>query len=812
VRPPQGLFGWLAALVLVGGAYVVAGKLGLSLAFFHVSASPVWPPTGIAIAALLLLGMRVWPAIFVGAFVVNVTTAGSVATSIGIAAGNTLEGMAAAALTNRFAGGRRVFERLRGVFLFTALAGALSAGLSATVGVTTLTLAGYADRSQYGAVWLTWWLGDVGGALVLAPLLVLWAAGSGLVWTWKRAWEAAALGLAVLFAGLMVFTGIGPEAIRNQPIAFMTVPLPLWAAFRFGPREAATAMVLLSTIAIWGTLEGVGQFAVGDPNRSLLLLQAFLATVSVTTLAAAAVVAERRRAQHALHGSELAYRELFASNPHPMWIVDAETQRFLAVNEAAVHKYGYGRGELLGMRDRDLHTGGNGEARHLAKDGRLFDVEITAHPIRFQNRPASLVLAYDITDRLRGEEERRRLLEGEQTARQEAEQANLAKDSFLAILSHELRTPLTAILGWARMLQGGKLGPTQVTHALETIERNVRRQTQLINDLLDISRIVSGKLSLNSHRVDLAPIVEESVETLRREGEGKHLQLHTHVEPGVGRVFGDPVRLHQVIVNLVANAVKFTPDGGHVEVVLRQIDDQACVVVRDSGKGIAPELLPHIFERFRQADTSLTRRHGGLGLGLAIVRELVHLHGGTVAAESPGDGRGASFQVRLPLAGVTEGVALGPRAGRSAADARSGTAPSLIGARVLIVDDDPDTLDLLATTLGVRQAGAIVATARSVLEGLKAFERLGPDLVVTDLAMPEQDGYVLLREVQARAESQGRTIPIVAITAHAGAGDRERALAAGFAAYLSKPLEPTELVRVLTRAAAQAKAAGPDPA
>jgi signal transduction histidine kinase/CheY-like chemotaxis protein len=790
--------GRLAALVLVGGGYFVAGKIGLALAFFHVSASPVWPPTGIAIATLLLLGTRMWPAILAGAFLVNITTAGSAATSLGIAAGNTLEALVAASFVNRFAGGRQVFERPRGVFKFAALAGAVSAAVSATIGVTTLTLGGYAERSAYGAIWLTWWLGDAAGALVVAPLLVLWAAGARLPWTGRRALEAGALVLCLVVVALVVFTAIGPAPLTNQPLAFTTISPLLWAAFRFGPREAATATAILSAIAIEGTLRGVGPFAVGDPNRSLLLLQAFLATVSVMTLAVAAVVTERRRVQHALHGSELAYRQMFESNPHPMWIVDSETGRFLAVNDAAVDKYGYARAELLAMAERDIDSGRPGSVRHLTKDGRFVDVEITAHAITFSDRSASLVLAYDITDRRRGEEERRRLLEREQAARREAEEANVAKDTFLATLSHELRTPLTAILGWARMLQGGQLASAQVAHALETIERNVRRQTQLINDLLDISRIVTGKLGLDSHRVDLVPVVEDAVETLRRDAEAKQLQLRTALEFQAASVWGDPVRLHQVVVNLVSNALKFTPDGGQVDVLLERLDDHALLIVRDSGKGIPPEALPHIFDRFRQADSSLTRRHGGLGLGLAIVRELVHLHGGTVEAESLGEGRGASFRVRLPLAGTPEP----PGPSRPADATRLGAStPRLLGMRVLVVDDDADTLDLLSATLGPMHAGATVMMARSVREGLKAFDLMAPDVVVTDLAMPEKDGYALLREVQARGRARDMATPVVAITAHAGADDRERALAAGFAAYLPKPLEPAQLVRLLARAA-----------
>ncbi len=794
--------GRLAVLVLVGGGYFVAGKLGLAVAFFHASASPVWPSTGIAIAALLLLGTRVWPAILASAFLVNITTAGSVATSLGIAAGNTLEGLVAVSLVNRFASGREAFERPRDVFKFAALAGMVSAALSATIGVSALTLGGYAARGEYGAIWLTWWLGDAAGALVVAPLLVLWAAGVPRRWTGRRAIEASVLVLSLVVVALVVFTAIGPAALTNKPVAFVTIPFLLWAAYRFGPREAATATAILSAIAIGGTLGKLGPFAVGDPNQSLLLLQAFLATVSVMTLAVAAGVTERRRVQHALHGSELAYRQMFESNPHPMWIVDSETARFLAVNDAVVDKYGYARAELLAMTERDLDAGRPGSVRHLTKDGRLVDVEITAHAITFADKPAALVLAYDITDRRRGEEERRRLLEREQAARREAEEANLAKDTFLATLSHELRTPLTAILGWARMLQGGQLGSAQVRHALETIERNVRRQTQLINDLLDISRIVTGKLGLDSHRVDLVPVIEEAVETLRREAEGKRLQLRTRLEPLGASVWGDPVRLHQVVVNLVSNSLKFTPDGGQVEVRLEQVDDHALLTVTDNGKGIAPEELPHIFDRFRQADSSLTRRHGGLGLGLAIVRELVHLHGGTVDATSVGEGRGARFRVRLPLAGRPGATPELPGVRRDVDATRLGrSTPSLLGMRVLVVDDDADTLDLLASALGPLHAGATVMTARSVLEGLEAFDLMVPDVVVTDLAMPGSDGYALLREIQARGRARDMATPVVAITAHAGADDRERALAAGFAAYLPKPLEPAQLVPLLARAA-----------
>ncbi|PYO86437.1 MAG: hypothetical protein DMD37_06805 [Gemmatimonadetes bacterium] len=282
---------------VLAAVYFVAGKLGLRLAFVHVSATAVWPPTGIAIAAFLILGLRAWPAILAGAFLVNLTTAGSLATSIGLGIGNTLEGVVGAYLVNRFAGGRNAFERAPDVFKFALVAAMLSTTVSATVGVTTLAVSGYANWADYGSIWLTWWLGDVAGDLVVAPVVLLWSARPRVRWHRSQALEAAALFLALVICGELVFGGLYPSDVKHYPLEFATVPLLLWAAFRFGPRETATAILLLSGLAIWGTLEGYGPFAQRTQNESLLLLQAFVAVVSVSTLTLAAVVAERRRVE-----------------------------------------------------------------------------------------------------------------------------------------------------------------------------------------------------------------------------------------------------------------------------------------------------------------------------------------------------------------------------------------------------------------------------------------------------------------------------------------------------------------------------------
>ena len=406
-----------------------------------------------------------------------------------------------------------------------------------------------------------------------------------------------------------------------------------------------------------------------------------------------------------------------------------------------------------------------------------------------------LRLAEDLAGRIALAIDNARLYRQAQRARVEAEGANRAKDEFLAVLSHELRTPLTSMLGWLRLLRGGQLPGDKAAQALEVIERNTRTQAQLINDLLDVSRIVAGKLQLELYPVDLAPILEESVELSRAEAEGKGVKVELLVDPRAGFVLGDPLRLGQIAANLVTNAVKFTPEGGHVRVGLARDGEYAVLTVADTGIGIEADVLPRIFDRFRQADSTITRRHGGLGLGLAIVRHLTELHAGTVSAESPGRGQGATFTVRLPLAGHVG------RRGRGVPAAPDAAASSqrLVGVRVLIAEDHPDTADLMRTVLEAH--GAAVRVADSLATALEALA--GTDVLVSDIGMPDGDGYELLRRLGDVARASGRApVPAVAVTAFAGADDRDRAIAAGFQDFVAKPIEPAVLVAAIARAAA----------
>ncbi|MBV9867670.1 MAG: PAS domain S-box protein [Abitibacteriaceae bacterium] len=410
----------------------------------------------------------------------------------------------------------------------------------------------------------------------------------------------------------------------------------------------------------------------------------------------------------------------------------------------------------------------------------------------------------DISSRKQAEAERESSLIREQEARREAEAANRAKDEFLATLSHELRTPLNAILGWSRLLASGHLSATEAEAALKTIDRNAQAQAQLIEDILDVSRIVSGKLRLESRPVDLASVIEAAVDTARPAAEAKQIRLRRVVEASAITVLGDANRLQQVVWNLLSNAIKFTPQGGQVQVQLEREDAQAQIIVTDTGQGISAEFLPHVFDRFRQANSTSTRTHGGLGLGLAIVRHLVELHGGRALVDSPGLGKGSTFTVKLPLAVINQPANApvdGPER-RSNKREKPGffCPPALADLQVLIVDDEADSRDLLVSVLA--QCGAKVQAVSSVAEAMQAVEQSPPDMIVSDIGMPNEDGYSFISKLRALPPERGGRTPAVALTAYARVEDRMRVLGAGFQMHVPKPVEPAELVAVLASLAA----------
>ncbi|HZS49502.1 MAG TPA: response regulator [Bryobacterales bacterium] len=389
-----------------------------------------------------------------------------------------------------------------------------------------------------------------------------------------------------------------------------------------------------------------------------------------------------------------------------------------------------------------------------------------------------------------------------ESAHAEAEAANRAKDEFLATVSHELRTPLTAVLGWVRLLRTRPFDEATTAQALETIERNARMQAQLIDEILDVSRIITGKLRLEFRPVDLGRVIEAAIDAVRPVAEANGIQLEVELDPRASPASGDPGRLEQVVWNLLSNAVKFTPQGGRVEVRLRRIESRAEISVRDTGQGISPDFLPYVFERFRQADSSHTRSHGGLGLGLAIVRHLVELHGGRVQASSAGVGLGSTFTITLPLLGRAAAEKLSAdrlQMARSPVHIPLGDQRPLDGVRVLLVDDEADTREILGRVLG--HCGAQVTAVGSAAEGIEILDREPPDVILSDIQMPDQDGYALIRKVREIEAKRGSFIPAAALTAHVRAEDRIRALSAGFQTHVPKPVEPAELVAVVANLA-----------
>jgi PAS domain S-box-containing protein len=443
------------------------------------------------------------------------------------------------------------------------------------------------------------------------------------------------------------------------------------------------------------------------------------------------------------------------------------------------------------------------ETLRIAKDGRHIEVALTISPVRDKNGEivAASKIMRDITETRRVERElkgllaqRNELLESERRARSEAERLSHTKDEFLAVLSHELRTPLNAILGWTQILRRSGPAPAELAKGLEVIERNVRAQTQLVEDLLDVSRIVSGQMRLDVQLLMPFAFVQAAVESLRPAADARNVGLDMVLDPHAGPVSGDSGRLQQVVWNLVANAIKFTSKGGRVQVMLERINSHVEITVADTGIGIAEDLLPHVFERFWQGDTSTTRHRGGLGLGLSIVKHITELHGGTVQAKSAGPGQGSTFRVQLPIAVVRrhgqDPLRMHPRA--PVASPLPLAHADLTGLSILAVDDEQDARELLRRVL--TESGAKVVTAGSAVEALTMIAADPPDIMISDIGMPTVDGYELLRRVRALDAEWAKRLPAIALTAFARSEDRTRALLAGYGAHVSKPVETAELL------------------
>jgi PAS domain S-box-containing protein len=465
--------------------------------------------------------------------------------------------------------------------------------------------------------------------------------------------------------------------------------------------------------------------------------------------------------------------------------------RFIPERFHAAHRGHIRAFEETGVTDRSM--GALGALFGFRADGHEFPIEASISQIEVKGEKLFTVILRDITERKRAEHEHEQLLSSEHAARTEAELANRTKDEFLATVSHELRTPLNAMVGWARMLRAGKLDEDKVNHAIEIIDRNAKAQAKLIEDILDVSRIVAGKVRLDPLPVELRQIIEAAVDSIRPAADSKQVQLKLDLDSAMGMVSGDPARLQQVVWNLLSNAIKFTPNDGQVEIQLKEIGANVQISVSDTGEGIMAEFLPHIFDRFRQADSSTTRKHSGLGLGLAIVRHLVELHHGTVDAYSAGERQGARFTVTLPIMRVhmkepIEHYGLGD-------SERKQSKVALNGLRILYVEDDVDSRQALAAVL--MQYDAEVRTVATVHEALGLLTNWRPDLLISDIGLPDEDGYDLIRKVRARQPEDGGTIPAIALTGYAGVSEHALALSAGYQKYLVKPIKPENLAEII---------------
>jgi PAS domain S-box-containing protein len=497
-------------------------------------------------------------------------------------------------------------------------------------------------------------------------------------------------------------------------------------------------------------------------------------------------------------------------------------------NEGAERLFGYAAAEVIGKSVMILIPPGRAneepyilerirrgekvdhyETARRRKDGSEIDISLTVSPVRDKSGKVigASKIARDISERKRAELEREELLRRETSARAEAEKANHLKDEFLATVSHELRSPLNAILGWARMLREKQLDEEKAARAFEVIYRNAHAQNQLIGDLLDVSRIITGRLRLDVSLVELIPIIDAAMDVVRPAANAKNIRLSSTLDPAAGWVSVDPDRLLQILWNLLSNAVKFTPEGGEVAVHLERETTRIAITVSDTGEGIEPEFLPFVFDRFRQFDGDTARAHGGLGLGLAIVRHMVELHGGTVSAASPGRGRGASFTVALPLTsrrtetGEDERACL-TNAGKTS-QSRAQSPDPLGNLRVLVVDDELDARELFYSML--TQYGAEVKVCSSAAEALQTLDEWQPDVLVSDIGMPREDGYEFMKKVRAREPERGGRIPAVAVTAYAGALDKRHAFATGYQMYVSKPVEPGRLAATIASLAGRVR-------
>jgi PAS domain S-box-containing protein len=790
--------------VMLMGALVLTGWL-FNISILKSGYDNIAMKANTAIA-LLLAGTSLW--------VLNTNSENSIGRRIGQVCAGIITLIGALTLSQHIFGWNLGIDQL----LFTEPTGATattSPGRMGPPASTCLTLSGIALLLLHSRR-------NVRFAQFAAIIVSLWAlfAIIGYAYQVEQLYGIARFtGIALHTAVAFFLLGLGILAARpDQGITSVISSAHAGGAMA---RRLIVAAILVPILLGWIRLavQKAGYVDLGF-GTSLLVLSITIIFIAIIWQSAAKLNhAEQQRltAEAAVAESERKFSLIYHKAAFAIAITRLSDSIIVDVNEAFEALFGYSRQAMLGKTGLELGMVVRMEERaelyeqlqhHNSVLGREMPVRTKSGDIRIVSHNGSVITLngeeyilatlYDITERKQAEYEREQLLVREQVLRTEAEKASRLKDEFLATISHELRTPLTAILGWASMLRSGELDEPTFTQGLDTIERNGMAQAQLIEDLLDVSRIISGKLHLDIRPVDLITVINAAMDAVRPAASAREINMQLTADPAASQIRGDAARLQQVIWNLLSNAVKFTPRRGEVLIRLDRVDSYSRISVSDTGDGIDPDFLPYIFERFRQADGTKTRKHGGLGLGLAIARHFVELHGGTIEAFSEGRGKGATFTVKIPLAAIRMPESLPPDNSGKTVPRKNRPSPvhaNLHGLRILAVDDEPDTRDMLHVLL--EQYGADVMTVASANDAFDALSRWKPDLLLCDIGMPHEDGYSLIARIRALESGQGGAIPAIALTGYVRVEERMRALMAGYQMFVPKPVEADELASII---------------
>lgn len=786
---------YIVTFLLLTAGYVATAKLGFTMAFSAEQVTVVWPPTGIALAAVLLLGLRIWPAIALGAFLANTTVNEPVETALLIATGNTLEAVAGAWLLG-YAFFNKTLANSRDILLFILCAGVIASMISATIGVGSLCLAGLQHWSDYDSLWFTWWLGDACGALIVAPVILAWFSGRYGPWSRKKILEALALGFSLIAISLCIFTDPSPLGINGRAFIYVIFPLLIWAALRFGQRGSTLVTFAASAIAIWATLHGLGPFTSSSLDHSLMLLQSFMAIVAATGLFLSAATSERHMIREVSRASRERLRVLAAIvESSDDAIISKNTNGIITSwNAGAERLFGYSAAEAVGQsivliippeyhdeeteilarirRGERIH---HYETMRTTKDGRLIDISLSISPL--YNDEGQIVgaskVARDITPQ-------KKLIE-------QLKESDRRKSEFLAILAHELRNPLAPMRNALNVLRLSKQGGRR-DEAQSLLERQLQQMVRLVDDLLDISRITRGKIEIRKEAVELEGIVNSAVEIARPLIDERWQTLNIELPEEEIILNADAVRLTQILANLLNNAAKYTDEGGTIDLTAVHENGEAVITVRDNGIGIPPETLPYIFDMFMQTDNALSRSEGGLGIGLTLVKNLVMLHGGSVSVKSDGIGKGSEFTVRMPALPVHR------RDPVPAATGEQDNRPAYTSSyRVLIVDDNKDS----AETLGwmIELLGHEPHVTFEAEEAMALAEKLTPDLILLDIGLPGMNGYDICKALKKRPALKDTIF--VAQTGWSQAAYVQRSEEAGFDYHLVKPIEFERLRQIL---------------